>query len=189
MKKTLTAFTVLVIAFCFSINAFAASQNQGQGQGKKYRQFQAGPQGPKLTEEQQTKLKNLRQEFIDDTYEMRAGVMTLNQQIRMYMETSNPDTAKLKSMVIEKADLEKDLAVRRMEFALDAGKIAPELKNCPMGFMGMGRGPGGPGMGPGPGQNGFKGHGFSKGGFGRGGHGPCWDGGNALENETPPESN
>ncbi len=184
MKKTLTTLTVLIIACCFSVSAFATPPNQGKEQ--KGRQFQAGPN---LTEKQQTQLKALHQKFIDDTYEMRSGIMTLNQQIRMYMETSNPDYAKLKSMVTEKADLQKDLAVKRMEFALDARKISPELKCPPMGFMGMDHG-----MGPGPHHDGSGRHGFAKGGHGNG-PGPRMDcprwtnNNNAPDDRTSPENN
>ena len=122
----------------------------------------------KLTDEQQKQLRDLHQEFIDDTYETRTGIMTLDQQIRMYMETSDPNPGKLKAMVIKKADLAKDLAVKRLEFALDAKKISPELK-----YMGMGKGFGGHGKKYGQGYHGVgKGAGFDD-----------------PKEETPPENN
>ena len=117
-----------------------------------------------LTDEQQKQLRDLHEKyqiFLDDTYEMRADIVSLDQKIRMYMETSNPDSAKLKSMVMEKSDLAADLDVKRMEFALDSKKIAPELKYIPMG---MDSGFYGPGMGYGPRGNGHGHRGF---------YGPC----------------
>ncbi len=158
MKKTLAALTILIITCTFSAGAFALPQTQGKGKGLR----QDGSRAyMNLTDEQQKQLRDLHQKFIDDTYEMRADMMTLDQQIRMYMETSNPDPAKLKAMVTEKADLAKDLAVKSLEFSLDARKISPELKYMPMG---MGRGFGCYGMGYGPRG---KGHGYHH-GFGRG---------------------
>ncbi|WP_020585703.1 Spy/CpxP family protein refolding chaperone [Desulfobacter curvatus] len=170
MKKTLTVLTILIITCTFSAGAFAAPPKQGKGKGLR----QAMPQAcMNLTDEQQQQLRDLHQKFVDDTYEMRAEMMTLDQQIRMYMETSDPNPAKLKAMVIEKADLAKDLAVKRLEFALDARKISPELKYMPMG-MGMGYG-----------SQGY--HGFGKGyhGFGKGA-GYFY---NAPQEEAPPENN
>ena len=153
MKKTLAALTILIVTCSFSAGAFAAPPKQGKG----LRQDRARA-CMNLTDEQQKQLQDLHQKFIDDTYEMRADIMNLDQQIRMYMETSNPNPAKLKSMVTEKADLAKDLAVKRLEFALDARKISPELKYMPAG---MGMGFGGHGKGYGYGYHGFgKGAGF-----------------------------
>lgn len=155
MKKTLATLTILVITCTFSASAFASPPKKG----KDVRQ--ARPLAcMNLTDEQQNQLRDLHQKFIDDTYEMRADLMNLDQQIRMYMETSNPDPAKLKSMIMEKADLAKDLDVKRMDFALDARKISPELKYMPMG---MGPGFNGSGMG-----YGFRGNGPGHHGFGRG---------------------
>lgn len=159
MKKILTVLTIAMMTCTFATGAFAAPPKQNSGKGLR----QDTPRGcMNLTDEQQKQLTKLHQKFIDDTYEIRTGIMTLDQQIRMYMETSHPDSAKLKSMVIEKADLEKDLAVKRMEFALDARKISPEL----LKYMPMGRGLGfcAPGMGNAPGQQGSgKGEGFNGG--------------------------
>ena len=157
MKKTLAALTIVIITCTFSAGAFAYPPKQGKGKGLK----QAKPRAcMNLTDEQQKQLRDLHQKFIDNTYEMRADMMTLNQQIRMYMETSDPDPAKLKAMVTERADIAKDLAVKRLEFALDARKISPELKYMPMG---MGRGFGCYGMGYGSRGKGRGYHGFDKG--------------------------
>ncbi|WP_462268722.1 Spy/CpxP family protein refolding chaperone [Desulfobacter sp.] len=176
MKKTLAALTILIITCTFSGGAFAYPPKQGKG--LKQAKSRACMN---LTDEQQKQLQELHQKFIDDTYEMRADMVTLNQQIRMYIETSDPNPAKLKSMVIEKADLAKDLAIKRLEFALDAGKISPEFK-C----MAMGRGFGGHGMGYGPRSKGRGYHGFGRGAGFHGMPGMGFDG--TLE-ETAPENN
>jgi len=168
MKKTLAALTILIITCTFSASAFATPPKQGKGKGKGLRQNQRACMN--LTDEQQKQLSDLHQKFVDDTYETRTGIMNLDQQIRMYMETSDPNPGKLKAMVIKKADLAKDLAVKRLEFALDARKISPELKYM---TMGMGQGFGGHG----------KGYGHSYHGFGKGA------GFDDPQEETPPENN
>jgi len=150
MKKIVAALTTLIITCTFSAGAFAAPPKHGKG----LRQAKALA-CMALTDEQQKQLRDLYQEFIDDTYEMRADMATLNQQIRMYMDTSDPDPAKLKSMIMEKMDLAANLAVKRMEFALDARKISPELRYMLMGKgLGFGKGPG------------FGGHGMGHGHYG-----------------------
>ena len=155
MKKTLVALTILIITCTFSASAFATPPRQGKGKGLKQNQRAC----VNLTDEQQKQLRDLHQKFVDDTYETRAGIMNLDQQIRMYMETSDPNPGKLKAMVIKKADLAKDLAVKRLEFALDARKISPELKYMPMG---IGQGFGSHGKGYRHGYHGFgKGAGFN----------------------------
>lgn len=148
MKKTLAVLTILIITCTFSAGAFAGPQKQGKGLRK------AGPRAcMNLTDEQQKQFRDLYQRYIDDTYEMRSEKMNLDQQIRLYMATSDPAPAKLRSMVMEKADLEKDLDLKRLEFALDAREISPELK-----FIGMGKGFGSHGMGCD-----FRGKGFGSG--------------------------
>lgn len=173
MKKTLAALTILIVTCSFSAGAFATPQKQGKEKGLRQDRARACMN---LTDEQQKQLRELHQKFTDDTYEMRTNIMNLDQQILMYMETSNPDPAKLKSMVMEKADLTKDLDVKRLEFALDAGKISPELK-C----MAMGRGFGGSGMGYGAGGY----HGLGRGAGFNDGSGPGID---DPQDKTPSEN-
>ncbi|NDY71040.1 hypothetical protein DO021_05695 [Desulfobacter hydrogenophilus] len=145
MKKTLAVLTILIITCTFSASAFATPPKQGKGKGLRQNQRAC----MNLTDEQQKQLSDLHQKFVDDTYETRTGIMNLDQQIRMYMETSDPNPGKLKAMVIKKADLAKDLAVKRLDFALDARKISPELK-----YMGMGKEFGRHGKGYGHGYHG-----------------------------------
>lgn len=173
MKKTLAALTILIVTCSFSAGAFATPPKQGKEKGLRQDRARAFMN---LTDEQQKQLRELHQKFTDDTYEMRTNIMNLDQQILMYMETSNPDPAKLKSMVMEKADLAKDLAVKRLEFALDAGKISPELKG-----MAMGRGFGGSGMGYGAGGH----HGLGRGAGFNDGSGPGID---DPQDKTPSEN-
>lgn len=182
MKKTLAVLTILILTCTFSAGALAAPPKQGKGNDLRQARARACMN---LTGKQKKQLRDLRQRFIDDTYDMRVEMMSLDQQIRLYMETSNPVPKKLKSMVMKKADLAKDLAVKRLEFALDARKISPELKSMPMGMI-MGKGFGGQGMGCGPRGNGYGYHGFGRGAGFNGGPGPGFDG---PQDEAPPENN
>ena len=136
MKKTLITLTALMMVAFFTANAFAWG---GQGKGKRGGcRGQNNPMFDNLTDDQKTQLKDLRQQFIDETYETRAAIFAKHQEMRMLMETSTPDKAKLTAMVNKLADMKKTMALKKIDFALKAKEIAPELR-IPMGF-GMGDG-------------------------------------------------
>jgi len=158
MKKTmipLTTLTALLIVGFMTASAFA----WGHGNGKKRG---CGGQGQamynNLTDEQKTELRELRQQFVDETYESRAAMMTKHQELRMLMETSSPDKAKLQALSDEVMDLKKAMADKRIDFALKAKEIAPELNLMAFGGRGGGMGKGGnsgcPGFGGGKSGNG-----------------------------------
>ncbi len=59
--------------------------------------------------------------------------MTKNQKLRMLMETSNPAKTDIQDLSDEIFELKKELADKRIDFALKAKTIAPEIN-----FMGIG---------------------------------------------------
>ncbi|MCG8688777.1 MAG: periplasmic heavy metal sensor [Desulfobacterales bacterium] len=142
MKKTLITLTALMTIAFFTANAFAWGHGNGKRGGCR---GQNNPMYDNLTDDQKTQLKELRQQFVDETYETRSAIFAKHQEMRMLMETSNPDKSKLKAMVNDMAEMKKVMALKGIDFALKAKEIAPELR-FPMGF----------------GQKG----GFGKGGFG-----------------------
>ncbi len=154
MKKTLITLTALLIVGFMTTSAFAWGHGNGKRKG-------CGKQGQAiyntLTQEQKTDLGKLRQQFVDETYETRSTMMTKHQQLRMLMETSSPDKAKLTALSDEVMDLKKDLANKRIDFALKAKKIAPELNPMAFGPQGGGMGKGGMGKGGCSGFGGGKG--------------------------------
>jgi len=160
MKKTLITLTTLLIVGCMTASAFAWGHGNGKRKG-------CGGQGQgiynSLTPEQQTELRELRQQFVDETYENRSAMMFKHQEIRMLMETSNPSKDKLAALSDEVLELKKAMADKRIDFALKAKKIAPELNLMAFGrHGGMGKG-GCPKFG---------------GGMGKGGKRPCNQGDN-----------
>jgi len=140
MKKSIIIIGSLLIVALVSGSAFAWGQGkcQGRGQGMGYGDNQDCPryggQGDfnDLSKDQRDALGALRQGFIDETYELRAAKFTKRQEMKMLMETSEPDRAKLDKLSQEIMDLQKQVMGKRIDFLLAAKKIAPEL--------GMGRG-------------------------------------------------
>jgi zinc resistance-associated protein len=150
MKKTMIMITAILAVGFMTASAFAWGHGGGRRGG-------CGGQGygamANLTQEQQTELNTLRQQFVDETYETRSAMMAKHQEVRMLMETSNPDKARLEALSNEILELKKSMADKRIDFALKAKKIAPELN-----LMAFGRHNGGYGSGYGKGRHG--GHGF-----------------------------
>jgi zinc resistance-associated protein len=91
-----------------------------------------------LTEDQQTQLKTLHQKFIDETAATRAAMRAKKDELRILMQTSAPDGQRLVALANEAGDLQKALMVKRINFALEAKKIAPEI-NFSAGGKGFGK--------------------------------------------------
>ena len=149
MKKNLIVAASLLSVILISSNAFAWGRGGGGfGRGG------CGGFGPgqvSLTQEQQTQLADLRQKFIDETYETRAAMMDKTRNLDMLMETSAPDKAKATALVNEISELRKQMFNKQIEYTLAAKKIAPALDLGTFRHMGRGlaQGPGlGRGFGP-----------------------------------------
>ncbi len=156
MKKTMIFITALIGITFMASQAFSWGPGSGMGG------YGSGTNCPgidrnaynDLSKAQQDELAALRQTFIDDTYELRTSLMQKHNEIRMLMETSEPNRAELTRLSDEAADLMNQLQENRIDFMLSAKKVAPELRfgqsmgkgyhkgygkgNCPRGFSGKG---------------------------------------------------
>ena len=143
MKK----YSLIIVAVVFTMVIFAGSAFSGNyGYGKRdgsglCRSFGSGQgsgrglaaQWANLSEDQKAQINALHQKFIDDTAEKRSAKIAKHHEIRILMETSSPDRERLILLAGELGDLKKDLMTKRIDFALEAKKIAPEL-NISTGF-------------------------------------------------------
>ncbi len=147
MKKSILIISAILVTALVAGNVFAWGRGMGAGYNQDCPRY--GGQGAfnDLSQDQKDELTALRQKFIDETYEVRSAKFQKQQEMRMLMETSEPDRAKLDTLSQQITDLQKQVRDNRIDFRLAAKKISPEL--------GMGRG-----FGPG------RGHGFRKGGQG-----------------------
>lgn len=168
MKKTkIGIIAILAVAF-LSTNAFSWGNGQrgcgGSGQtGSGYSQgcINSPNAWNDLSTEQRDELTALQQKFTDETYEIRSAMMVKHQEMRLLMETSSPDRAKLETMSEEITDLSGQMRSKRIDFQLEAKKIAPELNVASMGKRGGKRG-GGYGGGYGNGGCPRQGSGFNQ---------------------------
>ncbi|MBU0462086.1 MAG: periplasmic heavy metal sensor [Proteobacteria bacterium] len=139
MKKSIIIISSLLIIALVSGSAFAWGRGMGSGYNQDCPRY-GGEQGAfnDLSKDQRDALSALRQGFIDETYELRSAKFAKRQEMRMLMETSEPDRAKLDKLSQEIMDLQKQVMSKRIDFMLAAKKIAPEL-GMGKGF-GQGRG-------------------------------------------------
>ena len=133
MKKSIMIISSLFLVALIAGNVFAWEHGKGRRMG-------CGGQGvwTDLSQDQRDELTALRQAFIDETYELRSANFQKHQEMRLLMETSSPDRAKLDKISQELTDLQQKLRDKRIAFALAAKKISPKLGMGP-GF-GQGRG-------------------------------------------------
>ena len=150
MKKQIIIVAALIFAVVgMSGTAFSWNHGQGQGQGHGQNHGQGygkgmcrgfnNAQGPwaDLTDAQKTQLQDLHQKFIDDTAETRTTMNSKHAEMRILMQTSSPDKETLSGLISEIGDLKKIMMEKRMNFALEAKEIAPDV-NFPAGCRGLG---------------------------------------------------
>jgi len=140
--------TLLIVAL-MAATAFAWGPGRGMGYDRQNCPRYGGQQVPaQLTEEQTQAFNALRQNFVDETADLRIAQSQKKEEMRLLMQTSDPDRTRIQALSNEMADIHKQLRDKQIDFALSAKKIAPEL-----GY-GMGFGPHGKGFGRGD-QGGF----------------------------------
>ena len=159
MKKSIIIISSFLMVALVAGSVFAWGPGKGRGTGSGFNQDcpRSGGQGAwnNLSQDQRDELSALRQAFIDETYEFRSAKLAKQQEMRMLMETSNPDRAKLEKLSGEITDLQKQVRDKQIDFRLAAKKISPELGMG--GGFGQGRGKG---LKRGGGQRGFQGQGY-----------------------------
>lgn len=153
---------ILVAAIAYPVLAWGP----GWGRGHHMMGYERGPgygwQGGgdygSLPQEQRTQLDNLHQKFYDDTAALRNEIRAKSGELDTLLNTSNPDPEKLRALQKEVSDLKGKMAEKRLDFELEARKVAPDAR------LGRGYDQGyGPGMGYGR---------HHMGGYGPGG---CWN--------------
>ncbi|MCP3875572.1 MAG: periplasmic heavy metal sensor [Desulfobacteraceae bacterium] len=158
-KSAIIISTVLLVAFIAGIG-FAYGTGRGGGAGYGYGGQNAWSD---LSQEQKDSLTALRQKFIDESYEFRSAKLQKKQEIKMLMETSEPDREKLYQLSQEMADLQKQVRDKQIDYKLAAKKIAPGLNMGSRGKHSRGKWQNNRGRGNQYGQGGCQGPGSSGG--------------------------
>ncbi len=139
-KQTLVITAIIFTLMTITATAFAgnygARNYKGNENCPRYMEC-PGQNWASLTQEQQTQIKALHQTFVDETASQRASMVSKQEEIRIFMETSTPDRDKLIALTGELANLQKAVMAKGIDFTLEAKKIAPEFR-FPMFFRSMG---------------------------------------------------
>lgn len=129
-KQTLIMTTLIVTLMAFTSVSFAGNYGKGMRKGSgDCPRYMKGPgaQWAALTQEQQSRLKTLHQKFIDETATERAAMIAKHEELKILMETSAPNQDQLTALAQELGNVKTTLMTKRIAFAMEAKKIAPEL--------------------------------------------------------------
>lgn len=170
MKKILLRVGILFMVGILAAPVFAHRWG-GDGYGA-YGGRGGGPcwlEGGDLSESQQVELDKLHENFVNDTATLREEIWNKSSELDTLLDSPNPDVNKVKTLQKEISNLQAKMADRRVDFELQARKVAP---NAPFG-RGYGRGYGqGYGRGQGMGHH-YGPHGRHGMHYGQG-YGPSW---------------
>lgn len=153
MKKTL--LTITGIGLLSALLAYPAfSHNPGRfggfmGHHMDYSQQMGAGQhyGPwhgnaDLSEKQQQELDKLRDDFAADSKELRLNLRQKSAELQVVLASPTPDPAKARKIQKELNSLRNSMTEKRLEFNLQARKIAPEALTGNAYCAGPGSGPG-----------------------------------------------
>jgi Spy/CpxP family protein refolding chaperone len=165
MKKTVVVLGLVAVMVLGVAYAFAQGPGAGPGPGR-------GPgwgqeKWSSLTPEQQTKLKELRQKFNDETAQLRGTMLTKRLELQSLWRNPKADSKAILEKEKEFRSLQNQMKDKAVQLKLEARTIlTPEQLSQFGPGLGMGRGFGGGHMMGGR-------HGMGRGGMGPGrGMGP-----------------
>lgn len=152
MRRILTILGSLLLVAFIAAPAFA----HGPGRGKGHHRMRYWKDAPgycwqcrgayeNLTEEQRGELEKLSKAFHDQTAGLRTEIWAKSAELNALLNSPQPDAEKAKALQREISDLKAKKAENRIDFRLEARKIAPELRfgrRCGKDYSPHGGGPG-----------------------------------------------
>ncbi|UCF03690.1 MAG: Spy/CpxP family protein refolding chaperone [Deltaproteobacteria bacterium] len=178
MKKLVTIFGILVFVAVLTAPVFAHRWGRGGNYGGPGSCWSESGGYGNLTESQRTELEKLEESFFNDTVKLREEIWSKSAELNTALNAADPDVKKIRTLQGEISALKAKMSEQRVNFELEARKIAPNARYG----RGYGRGYAGGGYGYGMGRHhgphghcGQYGDSGPYGGYGRGGYGPCWN--------------
>jgi len=176
MKKVLTTLGILVLVGFLTAPVFA----HRWGGDKNYGGPGAGPcwfdseDAANLSETQRGELEKLEEKYINDTTKLREQIWEKSAELNTMLNSPYPDAKKAQALQKEISNLKAKMGEQRLNFELEARKIAPNARfsrGYARGYGSKGYGSRGHGYGMGY-HHGQEGNYGTRGG---GGYGPCWN--------------
>ena len=81
-----------------------------------------------LSKEEQSQLKELESKFYNETDRLRNEIWSKSAELNSYLNSTNPNSQKLKALQRELSDLRAEMDERRLAYELEARKILPESR-------------------------------------------------------------
>ena len=124
--KKITGITLLVMALAVPVFAWGPGMGRGRDFGPKpYRDRENFRNN--LTKEQQDKLNELHKQFRDKTADARNEIIKKEVDLRAEINRDNPDLKKAKAIQKDINELRAKISDARLEFIIEAKKIAPDM--------------------------------------------------------------
>jgi zinc resistance-associated protein len=174
MKKLVTILGILVLVGVLTAPVFAHRWGRGGNYGGPGSCWSESGEYGNLTESQQTELEKLEQSFFNDTVKLRDEIWSKSAELNTILNAADPDAEKVRTLQREISALKAKMSEQRVNFELEARKIAPNARYGRGYGRGYAGGVYGHGRGRHHGPHGPYGDSGSCGGYGRGGYGPCW---------------
>jgi zinc resistance-associated protein len=169
MKKLATTLGILVLVAVLAAPVFAHRWGKGESYGGPGYCWRDSEQYGSLTESQRAELDKLEQNFFNDTAKLREEIWTKSAELNSMLDSANPDANKVRALQKDISNLRAKMGEKRVNFELEARKIAPNARYG----RGYGGGYGYRGHhGPHYGHHGPYGYRGQTGGYGPG---ACWN--------------
>lgn len=146
MKKAGMVLGVLLLVGALAYPVFAWGPGRGGGMPGFGGGFgscrDGGAAAANLTDEQRVQLDELHQKFYNETNEIRNQIWTRQRELSTVMNADSPDLEKAKALQRELNSLKGQMAEKRLDYDIEARKIAPEAggfrtgKGCGKGMRG-----------------------------------------------------
>jgi zinc resistance-associated protein len=125
MKRLATIFGILIVIGILAVPVFAhrggwGGWMHGPGQG-----WGSADRYSNLTDDQRADLNKLEDKFFADTSKLRNEIWAKSDELNILLDSSDPDSKKARKLQKEISDLRTKLADKRVDFDLEARKIAP----------------------------------------------------------------
>ncbi len=137
MKKMIVILAMIGLMVTGASYAYAA----GPGSGAGHRPGWGSANWSSLTPEQQTKFRELRQKFDDETAQLKGNILTKRLELRSLWRNPKADPKAILEKEKELTGLQDKLRDKRVQFRLEARKLLTPEQVAQFGSRwGMGRG-------------------------------------------------
>lgn len=135
MKKIAIVIGSLMLVAAIAYPVLAHGPGWGWGRGTHMMGYGGdGPRGcwrydrenSNIPPEQQSKMDQLRQDFYTDSDTLRKEIWSKSAERDTLLNSTDPDVEKLRTLQKEISDLKSKMSEKRLDFELEARKIAPE---------------------------------------------------------------